>query len=111
MSSASQSTRTSKVSVKVVVLGILVVSLLLGGIVSFYASGSPDGLEYVAEQVGFIDTASANEAQASSPLADYQASGVDNDRFAGGLAGLVGIAVTGIIAFGLFWLLRSRRQQ
>ena len=34
-----------------------IVSLFLAGVVSFYASSSPDGLEKVAQDVGFIDTA------------------------------------------------------
>ena len=35
----------------------LVVSLFLAGVISFYASSSPDGLEKVAEDIGFIQTA------------------------------------------------------
>ena len=34
-----------------------VVSLFLAGVVSFYASSDPDGLEKVAEDIGFIETA------------------------------------------------------
>ena len=37
--------------------GSSLVALLLAGVVSFYASGHPDGLEYVAEKTGFLDTA------------------------------------------------------
>lgn len=89
-----------------VVIGLLV-SLLVAGVVSFYASANPDGLEYVAEQVGFIETAQ-DSAVADSPLADYGAAGVEDERLSVGLAGLVGVAVTGIIAFALVWLLRRR---
>ena len=32
----------------------LLASLLLAGVASFYASSSPDGLEKVAEDIGFI---------------------------------------------------------
>ncbi len=39
-----------------IIVGIgLAVSLLLAGVVSYYASSSPDGLEKVAEDIGFID--------------------------------------------------------
>lgn len=100
----------SKVSVRSVVLAMVLLSLVLVGGVSYYASGHPDGLEYVAEQVGFLDTASANEVQASSPLADYETRGVDSARLSGGLAGLLGVAATGALAFGLFWLVRLRRR-
>ncbi|MFM8869411.1 MAG: PDGLE domain-containing protein, partial [Candidatus Nanopelagicus sp.] len=37
--------------------GAILISDLLAGGVSFYASSSPDGLEKVAEDVGFIETA------------------------------------------------------
>ena len=45
-----------KVSTVWVVVGGLVVALLLAGIVSFYASGDPDGLTKVSEDKGFADT-------------------------------------------------------
>ena len=38
-------------------LGGLGLTLLLAGIVSFFASSSPDGLEAVAEDKGFLDQA------------------------------------------------------
>ncbi len=88
------------------VTGVLV-SLLVAGVLSFYASANPDGLEYVAEQVGFSDTAE-DSAVADSPLADYGTSGVEDERLSVGLAGVVGVVVTGLVAFGLVWLLRRR---
>ncbi len=71
----------------------LVVALLLGGVASFYASSHPDGLEYVAEKVGFLDSAD-DHAAADGPMADYAVKGVDSPRLAGGLAGVIGILVT-----------------
>lgn len=85
----------------------LLVSLVIAGVVSFYASSHPDGLEYVAEQTGFLDSAE-DSAAASSPLADYQTSGVDNERLSGGIAGVTGAGVTLLVAGGLFWGLRRR---
>ena len=40
----------------IVVVGTAV-SLVLAGIVSFFANGNPDGLEYVAADQGFLATA------------------------------------------------------
>ncbi len=54
-------------------LGLLV-CLLLAGVASYYASAHPDGLEHVAEQTGFIDSAE-DSATADSPLADYSTRG------------------------------------
>ncbi|HEX5917983.1 MAG TPA: PDGLE domain-containing protein [Nocardioides sp.] len=85
----------------------LVVSLLLAGVASYYASSHPDGLEYVAEQTGFIDAAE-DSATADSPLADYQTSGVDDARISSGLAGVIGVVVMLVLSTGLFWLVRRR---
>ena len=85
----------------------LVVSLLVAGVASYYASSHPDGLEYVAEQTGFIDSAE-DSATSDSPLADYQTSGVDDARISGGLAGVIGVVVMLVLSTGLFWLVRRR---
>ncbi|MCU0301999.1 MAG: PDGLE domain-containing protein [Candidatus Nanopelagicales bacterium] len=92
------------------VIGIgLVVSLALAGIVSFYASSDPDGLEKVAEDIGFIESAQ-DSATAGSPLSDYAAVGVEDPRLSVGIAGVVGVLLTAAIAFGLFlWLGRRHR--
>ena len=38
-------------------LAALLVTLFVAGGVSFYASSHPDGLEFVAEKTGFVDSA------------------------------------------------------
>lgn len=87
----------------------LLVALLIAGVASYYASSHPDGLEHVAEQTGFLDSAEES-ATADGPLADYQTRGVDDARLSGGLAGVLGtLAVLGA-AGGLFWLVRSRHR-
>lgn len=85
----------------------LLVCLLLAGVVSFYASSRPDGLEHVAEQVGFGDTAE-DSAAADSPLADYSTQGVDDERLSVGISGVVGVVVVVVLSTGLFWVLRRR---
>lgn len=85
----------------------LLVALLVAGVASYYASTHPDGLEYVAEQTGFLDSAE-DSAAADGPLADYQARGVEDARLSGGLAGVLGTLVVLGGAGGLFWLVRSR---
>jgi len=85
----------------------LVVSLLVAGVASYYASSHPDGLEYVAEQTGFIDSAE-DSATADSPLADYQTSGIDDARLSGGVAGVIGVLVMLALSTGLFWAIRRR---
>lgn len=85
----------------------LLVTLVLAGGLSFYASSHPDGLEHVAEQAGFIDTAEESPTS-DSPLADYDTEGVDDDRLGGGIAGVVGSVLVLVLAGGLFWGLRRR---
>lgn len=102
----SLSRRSQITTTRLVVTGLLI-CLLLAGIVSLWASGNPDGLEFVAERLGFIDSA-GDHAAASSPFADYGTAGVDKPRLSGGLAGLVGVVVVAVIAFGLMHLLRRR---
>lgn len=83
----------------------LVVSLVLAGGVSFYASSHPDGLEKVAGDVGFLDSAKGSAVE-ESPLAGYGVAGIENERISGGLAGVIGVASTAAISFGLFYALR-----
>jgi len=84
----------------------LVVSLLLAGVLSWYASGSPDGLEHVAETKGFDHTAQEHAA-AGGPLADYETKGVEG-RLSTGLAGVIGVVATGLVMGGLIVVLRRR---
>lgn len=96
------------VSSKKFYIGGALISLILAGVVSFYASSSPDGLEKVAEEIGFIETAK-DPATAGSALADYGVEGVENERASVGIAGVLGVAATGVVATGLFIYLGKRK--
>ncbi|MFE6223435.1 energy-coupling factor ABC transporter permease [Streptomyces sp. NPDC057854] len=84
-------------------------ALVLAGVVSFYASASPDGLEKVAADQG-IDAKVQEHAAAGSPLADYGVQGVDSARLSGGLAGVIGVGLTLAAGTGVFWTVRRRRR-
>jgi hypothetical protein len=84
----------------------LAVAFALAFFVSPQASSSPDGLERVATDEGFIDTAE-DSAVAGSALADYAVRGVDGERISTGLAGIIGVAVTFALGLGLFVLMRA----
>lgn len=86
----------------------LLVGLAVALVVSPFASSSPDGLERVAEDEGFAEAADEHDL-ARSPLADYRAEGVGDDRLSTGVAGAVGVLLTfgiGIAAFGALRALR-----
>jgi len=85
----------------------LLASAILAGGVSFYASSSPDGLEKVAEDVGFIDTAK-DHTFGDFTLADYGIAGFENARLSVGLAGLIGVGATALMATGMFMLIRKK---
>jgi cobalt/nickel transport protein len=86
----------------------LLVAVGLALVVSGFASGSPDGLERVAEDKGFLETAQ-DHLFADGPLADYAVKGVDNERLSTGLSGLVGVLITFGVGLALFALLRTMR--
>jgi cobalt/nickel transport protein len=99
--------------------GFAVVALILAGIVSYFASSDPDGLDAATRsgcQVVHTGTGDrldgdcvARDARAhdleSGPLAGYAVGG--DDRFTG-VAGVIGVLATLLVAFGAFTLLRKR---
>ena len=84
--------------------GILALALLLA-ILSPLASSSPDGLERVAEDKGFIDVALA---PIFNIFPDYVIPGVTNEAAATILAGIVGTLVLFGIGYGLAKLLKAK---
>jgi hypothetical protein len=95
-------------NLRLFVIAGLLVAIGLALIVSGFASSSPDGLERVAEDKGFLETAKDHRF-ADSPVADYAVKGVDNERLSTGLAGLTGVLITFGVGLALFALLRAMR--
>lgn len=71
-------------------------------VISPLASSSPDGLERVAEDKGFIDSAGEAPYQI---IADYVFPGIGNEAVATIIAGIIGTLLLFGIAYGLGWLL------
>ena len=82
-------------------LGALAVAVL-----SPLASSDPDGLEKVAEEHGFIESA---RGPLYELVADYLFPGIANEAVATIVAGVVGTAALFGLAYGIAWLLRARR--
>lgn len=78
------------------VAGGLAIAAIVVVVGAFLASGDPDGLERVAEDIGFIG---AGQDSPFTVIADYVFPGVDGPM-ATILAGLLGVAVV----FTLAWL-------
>ena len=97
------------ISTRAFVVAGVGIALVLAFLVSPHASSSPDGLEKVASDNG-IDLGVTDHAMADSPVADYAVSGVDEGSLSTGLAGIVGVAVTFAVGFGLFTVLKLSRR-
>ena len=84
----------------------LVVCLVVA-VFSPLASSSPDGLERVAEDKGFIGLSQDMPFQI---IADYVFPGVANEAVATILAGLIGTLILFGAGYGIAWLVKSRRE-
>jgi cobalt/nickel transport protein len=99
--------------------GFAALALILAGVASYFASSDPDGLDSATQQGCQVVQTDAGEqlegnciaqsaedhALAEGPLADYA---VDGDDRLTGIAGVIGVIATLVVAFGLFTLLRKR---
>lgn len=97
-------------------------ALLIAGVVSYAASSSPDGLDSATLQgcqTVEVDGGEAltghciaqhatDHAMASSPLADYSLRG---GAYTNGIAGVIGVLATLLVAAGLFRLIGPRRRR
>ncbi|MBK7896012.1 MAG: PDGLE domain-containing protein [Anaerolineaceae bacterium] len=88
---------------KWIVAGILLALVVV--MFAPFASGSPDGLEWVAEQTGFIDTAMDAPYEL---LPDYTIPGLGETGLSTILAGVIGALVVAGITFGLGRVLRRQ---
>ncbi|MEA5558746.1 energy-coupling factor ABC transporter permease [Nodularia spumigena] len=80
--------------------------LLVAGVLSLVASGWPDGLERVAENVGFIDLAEQVRIEVPTPLADYEIPSLG--LIGTSIAGLVGSVVSFGVAFGIAKVMKPK---
>jgi cobalt/nickel transport system permease protein len=89
--------------------GLLVAALLVL-VAAPLASSEPDGLERVAIDQGFIESAE-DHPMSESPLADYGVSGIEGESTGTRVAGLVGVLITfgvGAAIVGTFVVIRRK---
>ena len=72
------------------------------------ASSSPDGLERVAEDKGFMDLGQEAPFQV---IADYVFPRIENEALATILAGLIGTIILFGVVYGVAWLLKSGKKE
>ena len=89
-----------------VLVGLLV-ALVLAGVVSYWASSAPDGLNKVASDTGFGSSEKQHHLD-DSPFAGYGTKGLGDGFASGAVAGIAGVAITLALAGGLTLVLRRR---
>lgn len=104
---------------KKVLAGLGVFALFIGGVLSHFASGDPDGLEWsiagitgsteLAERAGSIFAHAAALQEKLSLLPDYQLPGV-NESLGGTAAGLIGTILVMVLACLVGRLLQKRNR-
>jgi cobalt/nickel transport system permease protein len=72
---------------------------LIAGVLSLFASAWPDGLEKVAETLGFINLAEVVRVNVPTPFADYGIEGLG--QIGTSIAGLLGSGLCFSVAFGI----------
>ncbi|MBD2295785.1 PDGLE domain-containing protein [Anabaena sphaerica FACHB-251] len=86
---------------------IPVVSILLvAGVLSLFASAWPDGLEKVAENLGFLHLGEKVRVIVPTPLADYNIEGLG--KIGTSIAGLVGATACFAVAFGIAKVMKPK---
>ncbi len=86
---------------------VLAVSLILAAL-SPLASSSPDGLERVAEEKGFLGLAENHPFQI---ITDYAFPGIENEALATIIAGIIGTLILFGMAYGIGWLMVHNRKK
>lgn len=99
----------ARVRTTLFVMVALAVAVGLAVAVSPFASGSPDGLEKVAEEKAFLEDGRLAAIQEDAPIPDYAFPGVENERVATGLAGFFGALGVFAVGYGLAFVVARGR--
>jgi hypothetical protein len=75
---------------------VILLSILIAVLAAFFASAHPDGLEKVAQSLGFIESG----VERSSVMTDYTVPFISHEGASAAIAGILGILLT----FGFFFL-------
>ena len=93
---------------KTVIIVELFIALALAVLLSPCASSSPDGLERVGEDKGFVEQA---HSFLTGLIPDYLFPGVSNEKVATALAGALGVVIVFGLSYGLMWLIKRKNTQ
>ena len=85
--------------------GILI-AIGLALFISPFVSSFPDGLERVAEDLGFLEKGEVQYFNA--PIPDYAFPGIKNEVLATSLAGIIGTLLMFAVGYGIAFILKKR---
>ena len=103
--------KPNKKSLTIFILAGLALSLALAFAISPFASSSPDGLEKVAGDKGFLGKAEeTTPAWQHAPISDYEFPGLakSHPTWATAVAGLSGTTAIFLLAWGLALVLKKK---
>lgn len=90
---------------------VLGLSLAVAGLLSQFASSSPDGLERVAMDKGFAQNGEAESLWKWTPFTGYEIPGIANTRFAGASAGVLGTVLVFGVAYAVARLSKANTKR
>lgn len=107
-------------SVKKILVVFLVLTVIIGGVISQFASGKPDGLEWSIERItgkpeiergGKTHEALGAAVENTAAMPDYAFRGDDNHRLSGSVAGITGSVITIITACGIGFIITGVKKK
>lgn len=93
---------------KIFIFAALLLSLFLAIFISPFASSSPDGLERVAEDKGFLGKGEEWSAWELAPIPDYAMPGLGESALATGAAGFVGTLAVFAIGYAIALFIKPK---
>ena len=99
--------RRRGIPVRTFLIGGLMTSLLVAGIISQFAADDPDGLESVTTETGIVQTAD-DQIFDSSLFADYATAGIENESLSLAIAGVAGALIVLAVGTGILAAIRLR---
>jgi len=114
--------KEAKFSYKKLLIVLTVIAVILGGIVSHYASGNPDGLEWSMEQVtgsteleseGAVYESASSIQESTAILPDYTWKNASEDSEAAGTAfsGIAGSLLIVLIFVGIGFIVKGAKKK
>lgn len=102
--------REGRMTQKRLILWGISLALIIAVFLSPWASPLPDGLERVAENLGFFKKAETPGVTIwqKAPFLDYKIPGIQNESWAKGLSGLLGTLVIVGLGWGIACLLKRK---